>query len=55
MSLRDLDPSELGELATSGLDNIPTDAHGPADYRRHVAGVMVARAWRRAAEEARNA
>jgi len=55
VSLGDLDPTQLGELATSGLDNIPTDAHGPADYRRHVAGVMVARAWRRAAEEAHDA
>lgn len=51
----DLDPRQLGELATSTLDHIPTDAHGPAEYRRHVAGVMVARAWERAVQEARDA
>ncbi|MFP3899214.1 MAG: FAD binding domain-containing protein [Acidimicrobiia bacterium] len=51
-SVGDIDPSALGEHAAAGLASVPDDAHGPAGYRRHVAGVMVARGWRRAVEEA---
>jgi aerobic carbon-monoxide dehydrogenase medium subunit len=49
----DVDPDELGRTATADLDEVPTDLHAPADYRRRVGAVTVARAWRRAVEEAR--
>ncbi len=54
-SLRDVDPVELGHLAMSTLDSIPSDLHGSSDYRRRVGAVMVSRAWLAAGEEARNA
>ncbi len=48
-----VDPDEVGRLAVANLDSIPFDLHGSADYRRHIGGVMVARAWAAAREEAR--
>jgi carbon-monoxide dehydrogenase medium subunit len=48
----DVDPDELGRAATAGLAEVPADLHAPADYRRRVGAVTVARAWRRAREEA---
>lgn len=48
----DVDPEALGRAATDDLDDVPADLHGSSDYRRRVGAVMVARAWRRAAEEA---
>ncbi|MGK8506477.1 FAD binding domain-containing protein [Nocardia asiatica] len=45
---------EVGRSATAGLDAISSDVHGGADYRRRVGAAMVARAWRRAVEEAGN-
>jgi aerobic carbon-monoxide dehydrogenase medium subunit len=52
-ALDGLDASEVGQAAVSGLDAVPADLHGSADYRRRVGAVMVARAWERAVEEAR--
>jgi carbon-monoxide dehydrogenase medium subunit len=52
VGVRDLDADELGRAATQDLGGIPADLHGSAEYRRHVGAVMVARAWRRAVEEA---
>ncbi len=49
----DVAPDELGRAATGDLAEVPADLHAPADYRRRVGAVMVARAWRRAIEEAR--
>jgi len=46
-------PEDLGAAATSGLEEVPADLHASADYRRRVGAVTVARAWRRAVEEAR--
>jgi carbon-monoxide dehydrogenase medium subunit len=43
---------EIGELAMSGLDDIPADLHGSADYRRRVGAAMAAQAWRAAVKEA---
>lgn len=43
---------EVGHAATGPLDAVPSDLHGSADYRKRVGAVMVARAWRRAVEEA---
>jgi aerobic carbon-monoxide dehydrogenase medium subunit len=44
--------AEVGRAAVAGIDDPPSDLHGSADYRRHVAAVMVERAWTRASEEA---
>ena len=52
-SVTDVDPDEVGRLAVEHLESIPYDLHGSADYRRQVGGVMVARAWAAASEEAR--
>jgi len=46
---------EVGRAVTSALDSVPADLHGSADYRRRVGAAMVARAWRRAVQEAANA
>jgi aerobic carbon-monoxide dehydrogenase medium subunit len=48
-----VDPDEVGRLAVANLDSIPYDLHGSSAYRRQVGGVMVARAWTAAKEEAR--
>lgn len=50
----ELSAEEIGRAAVSALDSVPSDLHGSADYRRRVGAVMVARAWRRAVEEASN-
>jgi carbon-monoxide dehydrogenase medium subunit len=44
--------TEVGRAAVEGIDP-PTDLHGSAEYRRHLASVMVARAAARAVELAR--
>lgn len=48
----DITAEEIGELAMSGLDDIPADLQGSAHYRRRVGAAMVAQAWRSAAKEA---
>jgi aerobic carbon-monoxide dehydrogenase medium subunit len=48
----DVAAAELGRLAVSDLDAIPTDVHGSADYRRRVGAAMVERAWSDAIGEA---
>ena len=48
-----VEPEELGRLAMAGLRSVPSDLHGSVDYRMRVGAVMVARAWARAAVEAR--
>jgi carbon-monoxide dehydrogenase medium subunit len=48
----DVTPEELGELAMTGLDDIPADLQGSASYRNRVGAEMVARAWAEAIEEA---
>jgi aerobic carbon-monoxide dehydrogenase medium subunit len=49
----DVEPDEVGRLAMSGLDSIPSDAHGSAHYRERVGAAMVARAWATASVRAR--
>src|SRR5262249_20318172 len=44
---------EVGRLAVAGLEAVPTDLHGSADYRTRVGAVMVTRAWGAAGVEAR--
>lgn len=45
---------EVGAAATAKLTAISSDVHGSAEYRRRLGAAMVARAWRRAIEEASN-
>jgi carbon-monoxide dehydrogenase medium subunit len=45
---------EVGAAATANLTAISSDVHGSAEYRRRLGVAMVARAWRRAIEEASN-
>ncbi|GCB52653.1 xanthine dehydrogenase family protein subunit M [Streptomyces sp. NL15-2K] len=46
------DAEEIGRTATEGLGSVPSDLHGSAPYRTRVGAAMVARAWRRAVQEA---
>lgn len=46
---------DVGAMAVAGLDDIPSDLHGSAQYRRQVGAAMVARAWADAMTEATNA
>ena len=48
----DITAEEIGELAMSGLEDIPADLQGSAGYRRRVGAAMVAQAWRSAVKEA---
>jgi aerobic carbon-monoxide dehydrogenase medium subunit len=50
----DVDADEIGRLAVSGLESVPADLHGSADYRRRVGAATTAAAWRAASEEARH-
>jgi carbon-monoxide dehydrogenase medium subunit len=52
-TLTDLVPDDLGRLAMSGLDSVPSDLHGSAESRKQVGAAMVARAWKAAIAEAR--
>jgi aerobic carbon-monoxide dehydrogenase medium subunit len=52
--ITDVEPEEVGRLAMAGLASAPADLHGPAEYRKRVGGAMVARAWTKAATEARH-
>lgn len=51
--LVDIDPEEVGRSAVAGLEAVPADLHGSAEYRKRVGAAMVARAWRAASTEAR--
>jgi len=48
----DVDATEVGEAAVATLGSVPSDIHASDAYRRRVGAVMVARAWRKAVEEA---
>jgi carbon-monoxide dehydrogenase medium subunit len=50
----DVDADEIGHLAVSTLESVPSDLHGSSAYRRRVGAAMVAGAWRVAIEEARH-
>jgi carbon-monoxide dehydrogenase medium subunit len=49
----EVDAGEIGRLAMTELESIPSDLHGSSGYRRRVGAVMVARAWTAAVAEAR--
>ncbi|MGD1255304.1 FAD binding domain-containing protein [Mycobacterium seoulense] len=48
----ELAPEEIGEAAMSGLDDVPNDLQGSAEYRLKVGATMATRAWTRATAEA---
>ncbi len=50
-----LDLDGIGRLAVDTLDEVPSDVHGPASYRRRVGAAMVSRALTEAIEEAMGA
>ena len=50
-----IDADDLGRTAMAELESVPSDLHASADYRTRIGAVVVARAWRRAVEEARGA
>jgi carbon-monoxide dehydrogenase medium subunit len=50
-----VDTEEVGRLATSALDAVPSDLHGSANYRRRVGAAMVTDALTSALEEATSA
>ncbi|WP_019928244.1 xanthine dehydrogenase family protein subunit M [Nocardia sp. BMG111209] len=50
----EISADEVGRTATAGLSSVPSDMHGSGDYRKRLGAQMVARAWRRAVDEAGN-
>jgi len=48
----ELTPDEIGRLAMTGLDDVPTDLQGSASYRTRVGAAMAERAWNEATTEA---
>jgi carbon-monoxide dehydrogenase medium subunit len=48
----DVVAADIGHTAMSALESVPSDVHGPAEYRKQVGAVMVARAWQQAIREA---
>ncbi|MBE9373310.1 xanthine dehydrogenase family protein subunit M [Saccharopolyspora sp. HNM0983] len=50
--ITDVDAEEIGRQATTDLETVPSDLHGSSAYRKRVGAAVVARAWRRASEEA---
>src|SRR5213078_866407 len=46
---------EVGAMAVADLEDIPSDLHGSAEYRKRVGAAMVERAWTDAMREATNA
>jgi carbon-monoxide dehydrogenase medium subunit len=51
----DAEAAEIGEAAVADLDSVPSDLHGSASYRKKAGAAMVARAVRRAVDEALSA
>jgi carbon-monoxide dehydrogenase medium subunit len=47
-SIADVTAAEVGQLAMSGLTDVPADLQGSASYRTRVGAAMVARAWTQA-------
>jgi carbon-monoxide dehydrogenase medium subunit len=52
VSATGLDPARIGQAAVDDLDEVPSDLHGTAAYRKQVGAAMVARAWDKAVREA---
>jgi carbon-monoxide dehydrogenase medium subunit len=54
-AVSELRADDIGALAMSGLQDVPTDLQGSASYRTRVGAGMVARAWTEAITEALDA
>ena len=54
-AVAEVTPEEVGRLAMTGLDGIPADLQGSAEYRRRVGAAVAAQAWLTATKEARDA
>jgi carbon-monoxide dehydrogenase medium subunit len=54
-AVSELHADDIGALAMSGLQDVPTDLQGSASYRTRVGAGMVARAWTEAITEALDA
>ncbi len=52
--VEEIDADEIGRLAMTGLESIPSDVHGSDVYRRQVGAAVVAKALQSAAREARH-
>ncbi|TDC70708.1 xanthine dehydrogenase family protein subunit M [Actinomadura sp. GC306] len=46
---------EVGRTVLAALESVPADLHASAEHRRRIGAVVVARAWRRALQEAGDA
>jgi carbon-monoxide dehydrogenase medium subunit len=53
-ALADVEAGDVGRLAMAGLESVPADLHGSAEFRTRVGAEMVARAWTTASTEARD-
>ncbi|MET0703674.1 MAG: FAD binding domain-containing protein [Mycobacterium sp.] len=51
-AVTELSADDIGALAMSTLDDVPSDQQGSAHYRKRVGAAMVARAWNQASAEA---
>jgi carbon-monoxide dehydrogenase medium subunit len=49
-SVTEVTAADVGRLAMSGLQDVPSDLQGSASYRTRVGAAMVARAWTQAVE-----
>ncbi|WP_207399998.1 hypothetical protein, partial [Actinomadura fibrosa] len=47
-----VEPDDVGAAAMAGLDAVPGDLHASAEHRTLVGAAVVARAWRKAVDEA---
>ncbi|QFG20168.1 xanthine dehydrogenase family protein subunit M [Actinomadura sp. WMMB 499] len=54
-AVTEVDADDVARTAVAEPESIPADLHASADHRRHVGAVVVARAWRRAVQEAAHA
>jgi carbon-monoxide dehydrogenase medium subunit len=54
-AVAEVEPEDVGRRAMVGLESVPTDLHGSAEFRTRAGAAMVARAWRMASAEARHA
>jgi aerobic carbon-monoxide dehydrogenase medium subunit len=50
----EIDPAAVGKLAMEGLESVPADLHGSAEFRTRIGATMVERAWKTAVAEASN-
>jgi len=51
-AVSEIEAGQIGRLAMAGLESVPADLQGSADYRKRVGAAMVARAWASAVTEA---